>query len=235
MKNLSILTIALFSTICTYAQIQAKGVMNLPNIEESAKFMSKGENAAFIINLEGISKKDAENEWKNFTKSLKEKAKQDRKSKEWLSDDAKISRISDNTIDIYADINSEQSESSSVAVWFDLGGAFINSVTHTEQANEAKKVLQNFIIEVYQHQAEDFLKAEEKTLGGFEKDLKKLEKDKKDYLKKIEDAKATIAKMEKNIEVNENDQKNKVEEIGAQKQAVNKAAEHVKDFDKIKS
>ena len=43
--------------------------------------------------------------------------------------------------------------------------------------------------------------------------LKKLEKDNRDYHKKIEEAKELIAKMEKNIEQNEIEQKNKVSEI----------------------
>lgn len=233
MKNIIILTIALFSTMATYAQIEEKGVLHIPIIEEGEKTMSKGTNTAFLIMVNGTSKNDLEKEWKDFTKDLKAKSKQDRKTKEWLSSDAKITSISDKTIDIYADIRYETKENSAIYVWFDLGGAFVNSATQAEAAMEANKILHKFVVQVYKHQAEVFLKGEEKTLASFEKDLKKLEKDNADYHNKIEDAKATIAKMEENIEVNVEDQKKKSIEIVMQKEAVTKGANQVKDFDKM--
>lgn len=233
MKKIIFLTSFLLVATISFAQMQTKGVTELPSIEEGEKTMSKGANTAFLIMIDGLSKGDLEKEWKDFTKDFKAKAKQDRKSKEWLSDDAKITTISDNTIDIYADIRYESKENSAIYVWFDLGGAFVNSETHNEKAIEAKKVLQKFVVQVYKHQAEDALKGEEKTLSGLEKDFKKLEKDKNDYLKKIEEAKETIAKMEKNIEVNEADQQKKLEEISGQKQNVSTAVDKVKAFEKL--
>jgi len=216
-----------------FAQMQTKGVAEMPTIEETEKTMSKGTNAAFFIMIDGTSKSDLEKEWKDFTKDFKAKAKQDRKSKEWLADDAKITSISDNAVDIYADIRYESKENSSIYVWFDLGGAFVSSETHVEAAKEAENILQKFVVQVYKHQAEDVLKSEEKTLSGLEKDLKKLEKDNRDYHKKIEKAKELIAEMEKNIENNEEDQKKKGVEIDTQKQVVKAAGEHVKDFGKL--
>lgn len=233
MKKLIIILLVVASSIATYAQTQEKGAISLPSIQELEKTMSKGTNNAFVITLEGISKKNVESEWKDFSKQFKAKAKKDRKTKEWLSDDAKVVRISDNTVDIYADINEGRNESSAIAIWFDLGGAYVNSTTNEESAKEVQKILQQFVINVYKHQAEGFVKVEEKTLASFEKDFKKLEKDKKDYLKKIEDAKATIAKMEKNIEVNEVDQQKKLGEISEQKEVVTTAIKYVKAFDKL--
>lgn len=233
MKKSIILFGLLLVVTISFAQMQAKGVTELPTIEETEKTMSKGNNSAFFIQVNGTSKGDLEKEWKNFTKGYKAKAKQDRKSKEWLADDAKITALSDNSIDMYADIRYESKDNSSIYVWFDLGGAFVNSETHQEAAKEAEKVLQKFVVQIYKHQAEGVLKGEEKTLSGLEKGLKKLEKDNRDYYKKIEEAKELIAKMEKNIEQNEIDQKKKGEEIDAQKQVVKSADEHVKDFGKL--
>lgn len=233
MKNLMLLVIAFFVTQTAFAQMQAKGVSEMPTIEETEKTMSKGTNAAFFIMIDGTSKGDLEKEWKDFTKDFKAKAKQDRKSKEWLADDAKISSLSDNAVDVYADIRYESKDVSSIYVWFDLGGAFVNSETHAEAATEAEKILQKFVVQVYKHQAEDVLKSEEKALSSLEKDLKKLEKDNQDYHKKIEEAKELIAKMEKNIETNVEDQKKKGVEIDTQKEVVKTAGEHVKDFGKL--
>lgn len=233
MKKLSLIALAIFSTLSVFAQLTEKGGMSLPAIQEEEKTMSKGLNPAFVFTLDGVSKSEAEKEWKDFTKDLKAKAKKDRKSKEWLSDDAKISNISTNTVDVYADIRYESKEVSTLYVWFDLGGAYVNSETHADASEEANRLLQNFIITVYKHKAEDAQKAEEKVLASFEKDLKKLEKDNKDYHKKIEEAKELIAKMEKNIEVNIEDQAKKQVEIETQKGVITKAIEHVKSFKKI--
>lgn len=233
MKNVIIVFALLFVTNFTFAQMTAKSVAEMPAIEEEDRNMSKGTNTAFVIMMEGVSKNELEKEWKDFTKGLKAKAKQARKSKEWFSNNAKIPNLSDNTVDVYADIRYETKENSSITVWFDLGGDFVNSKTQSEATREANKILQKFVLKVYKHEAEDFLKLEKKTLSGLEKDLKKLEKDKKDYEKKIEEAKATIAKMEKNIEVNIENQKKKAESIEAQKQAVDAAGNKVKDFDKM--
>jgi len=234
MKNAFILFAFILIASSTFAQTAEKKAINLPNIDELEKTMTQGNHNAFVINLDGIPKKDAEKEWKDFTKSIKAKSKQDRKTKLWLSDDAEISSISNNTVDMYADVRYESSTVSSVYVWFDLGGAYLSSATHSEEGVAAKKMLQNFTVSVYQNQAKDVLKQEENTLSDFEKDLKKLEKNNKEYHKKIEEAKELIAKMEKNIEVNIIDQEKKTGEITTQKETVKSASEYVKDFDKLK-
>ena len=214
MKNAFILFAFILIASSTFAQTAEKKAINLQ------KTMTQGNHNAFVINLDGIPKKDAEKEWKDFTKSIKAKSKQDRKTKLWLSDDAEISSISNNTVDMYADVRYESSTVSSVYVWFDLGGAYLSSATHSEEGVAAKKMLQNFTVSVYQNQAKDV--------------LKKLEKNNKEYHKKIEEAKELIAKMEKNIEVNIIDQEKKTGEITTQKETVKSASEYVKDFDKLK-
>lgn len=202
------------------------------DISEAARAMNSGTYNSFLFELPDVSKKEAEDDWKKFMGDFKAKTKYDRKSKLWFTDDAKMPRLSDNTVDVYARIieDSHPNKRTSVIVWFDLGGAYVNSEMDSAKGIYAHEILAEYGMITSKHHAESIVKAEEKTLSKFEGDLKKLEKDNDDYYKAIEKAKETIAKMEKNIQINELDRKNKADEIEEQKGVVFEAKDNLKKF-----
>ena len=226
-KNVKKLT-AIYFFVLIATTTFAQGI----EISEAARSMNSGTYNSFLFELPDVTKKEAEADWKKFMSDFKAKTKYDRKTELWFADDAKMPRLSDNTIDVYASIieDSNPKKGTTIIVWFDLGGAFVSSASSTEQGDYALDILSDYGMLTSKHHAEAIVKAEEKILSKLEGDLKKLRKDNDAYHKAIEKAKDTIAKMEKNIEINEQDQKTKEKEIDGQKKVVVGAKENVKQF-----
>lgn len=209
---------------------QAKGETSMQVvISENMQLMSLGSNNALTMAIPGADQKKVEMVWKEFAKDFKAKTRKDRKSGLYFTDNATMRGISDNDVDVYAKF--ERGGTGTVAtMWFDLGGAYLASETHDAAYEEAEELLRDFANAVGRSMAEDNVEEQEKILKGLEKDLNRLEKDKENYLKKIEDAKNLILEMEANIEQNKKDQENKVGEIGAQEKVIDRAKAKVRDF-----
>ncbi len=201
-------------------------------ISEAPRSNNNGTNNSYLFVLDDVSKKEADAEWKKFIGDFKAKSNYDKKIKTWFSDDVLIPRLSNNTIDITAKIIEEGTvdKQTTVMVWFDLGGAYINSEADSANSQKAQALLTEYAMTTSKNHAEAVVKEEEEALEDLAKDLKKLQNDNANYRKEIEKAKATIAKNEKNIEVNELDQTNKEAAIEEQKENVVDAKEHSKKF-----
>ena len=200
-------------------------------VSEGSYSMSLGSNNGLRMELPGAEKKLVEKEWTAFSKEhFKEKAKKN-KSKEYFSDDSEIKAFSTrNTVDVYADIQ-ESGTSVMVTVFYDLGGAFLNSSEHSEDYVEAEKLMYKFALAFQKTLVEAELKEEEKELKDFNKDLEKLKKDKENYEEDIEDYKQKIEERIKDIEQNVQDQANKEAEIQTQEGVVKEVEERLRDLD----
>lgn len=198
-------------------------------VEEDELAMSKGANNAITITLPGADAKKAATVWKAYSKSFKAKTKKTKGSDEWLSDDARLPDVSDNSVDIYASFD-DSGDGSVATVWVDLGGAYLSSKEHNSGYGGAVTMLEEYAKEVGKSVAEDQLKMEEKALKTLSKDLDKLKKNNEAYHKKIDDAKKLIAEMESNIKQNLQDQEKKNGEIDTQTEVVKKAGERVREF-----
>lgn len=224
MKNLIVIVVLNFITFFAFGQAI--------EISEAARAKDNGTYNSYLFELPDVSKKQAESDWKDFMKNFKAKSKSSRKTKIWTSEKAKMPRLSDGTVNVYAKIieDSNPNKRTSVIVWFDLGDSYVNTEMDSMKSAYAHEILTEYALLTSKHHAQDIVKQEENRLKDLEKDLNKLEKDNKEYHKDIDKAKESIAKNEKNIEVNELDQKNKTKEIEAQKAAVEAAKEEVKKF-----
>ena len=203
--------------------------MSYGQATQAAKSMSEGNHNAFNINLPNSNKKDIEKSWAKFLKKYKGKTDKIKKTEEFLTDDAKIENMSDNTVDIYSVVNQE-GEDTQLSVWYDLGGAFLSSETHPEKVTIANSMLDAFALTVAIANVEENLKEEEKSLKklngdfkGLEKDKEKLEDEIKKCEKKIEEAKAAIVE-------NEAAQKAKEDEIKTQEGVVEKVKVQLKEM-----
>ncbi|MEL7120833.1 MAG: hypothetical protein AAFO07_15380 [Bacteroidota bacterium] len=221
MKQFLILTLLMAFVFTTNAQEFS--------LKEAQKGMSDGVHNALVIELTGISEKDAIDIWKNFFKDYKSKPKKVKRSDDWMCDDAQIKTISDNTIDVYANFEGVKANTV-VSVWFNLGGAYVSSSLNQDQFQAAANFMRSYRMKIDQFAAEADLVEQEKIMKDMEKDLKKLEKDKEDYEKKIEEAKALIAEMENNIKQNGEEQVSKKAEIEAQSKVVENAKQEVKKY-----
>lgn len=200
-------------------------------VDEQIRFMSQGDQNAFSAIMPNTTVKTVESVWDKYVKRFKgKKSSQDRKTKEYFIDDCKISDISSNTIDLYCRFGLSASNSVTMFAWFDLGGIYLNSGDNPEKAAVAKNLITEFARLVAKQEAMDALDIEEKTLKSLDQDLKKLEKEKESYEKKIADANDLIAKMKTNLEENRQLQKDKKVEIKVQEGAVDEAKKVVQKY-----
>lgn len=224
MKTLMLtLTLLLACIASGLAQIKVE-------IKEETKAMSKGSFNALTMDLPGTKAKDVEKTWKKYTKKTRGKTKYDRKMNEYITDDATLKEMSDNTVDIIAKIE-ERGEGTAMTVWFNLGASYLSSKDYSERYPAGEKFLKKFADEVSAELIEEELKAQEKLLKEKENELKKLEKEKANYEQTIKDAQATIKKMEENIANAENDIKQNTEDQKAKETEINdqkKVVEEVK-------
>lgn len=192
----------------------------IPDIAQESRTMSMGAKHAFVVAYSDTEAKNVEEQWQKLLKKNKGKVKKN-KAKELFADDVKMPDISNNTVDVYATVVENKADKSSViSVWFDLGGAFLNPEDHPAQTQVVKNLLNDLSMRVGAVNTQNILDNEESTLKDLNKDLDKLEKEKENGLKKIEEAKALIAETEKMLEKNAASQTEKKEEIGGQQEAV---------------
>ena len=221
-KNLLIATaIALFSTpSVSHAQLTAKGGAALASVREGERVMSQGSKNALTVDLPKTTLKEAEKLWKDYAKQFKGDTKKDKKTDEWLTDNAMIAAIGGaNTIDMYTKF-SESGDITTVGLWIDLGGAYVDSKAFADKYAEAEKILQNFALTVVREQTKKQLSDQQDDLKKMEKAEKKLEDKNADLLKDIENWKKKIIQAETDIQTNLKQQEEQKAKIEGQKKLV---------------
>ena len=188
------------------------------DIEEMMASMSLGEHNAIVMQMPYESK-FADNIWKDYLKEFKGKTKKVKRSSELFTDDANISYISNNTVDIYSVIESS-GDGSQLKLWMDLGGGFVDSENFPDAYEGVKVLLQGFEKQLNVENIKQELKNEENRLKEIEKELAKLQRLNEKYHKEIEDWKAKIAENETLIENNVVEQSDVQKSIENQKETI---------------
>ncbi|MBK8501723.1 MAG: hypothetical protein IPL46_05665 [Saprospiraceae bacterium] len=70
-------------------------------IKEDTLSMSRGEKNSFTLVIPNATAGLAEDTWKKYMRDFKGRPKLNKKSNEWMTDNAELKVVSDNTIDIY--------------------------------------------------------------------------------------------------------------------------------------
>ncbi len=201
-------------------------------VEEGEMNMSQGTNNALYMNLTKVNQKDLEKAWTKYMKDFKGgKTKRNKKTKEIFSDNMALKKLSSNTIDVYAKSTSKGDDAIQLAVWFDMGGAYLNSKMHAEAYAEAEKMLQDFALSVSKAMVEEILDNEKKKLSKLQGDLKDLGKQKKGYEDDIAKCEKKIEEAKQKIEQNGKDQGAKESEIKAQEEVVKKVKDKLDKMD----
>jgi chromosome segregation ATPase len=169
------------------------------------------------MELPGTSSKEVGKAWTKFIKKYKGKTKYERRANEYITEDATLKEMSDNTVDVIAKIEERGQDGSVISVWYNLGVSYLSSKDYSERYPAGEKLLKDFAKSVSTDMIEAELKEAEKLLKDKESDLAKLEKEEKQRTKDIEDYKNTIKKMEQNIVEAENDVKESKEGQGKAK------------------
>lgn len=200
------------------------------SVDITNKSIGGGRHDAFVTVIYSNSESNVKKGWKTLMKNYDpEKIKG---GKEIMADDAHISSISSNSIDIYAQTN-QSGDDVELIVGFDLGGTFLGG--SATGSNTAKNLVYDFAVNMTTAGIEAEVKAAEKVLATKEKELEKLVKQ-NDRLhqnidrwrKEIESATAGIEQAEKDLETNKSDQEESNKGIEDQKKAVGEVAEKLK-------
>jgi len=210
LKSILIIAVAGLINISVFAQTKIKV------IEVKAK-MSQGVRNGLSVNIPVATDKSTEKSWKKLMKGYN--AKLSSSKGDLFADNAMISSISTNTMDVYAKII-KTNEGAKVTFFFNLGGVFLNSSEHSAMYPKAKRIVYNFAIVAAKDAVGDQLADEQKVQKKLEKDLKNLIGDNEKLHKNIADYKNSIKKAEEDIIKNEKSQQTKQKEIGAQKEVV---------------
>lgn len=174
--------------------------ISIAQITEGGKSMSQGYENSLTLEMPNIDAGFGDKLWKKYIKGFGGKTKKSKS--EWFTDDTQISGIGGaNTIDIFMQSN-ESGEDLELAVWFDLGGAYLNSSEHPDAYLEAEKFLMRFALFVAREKTNVELDTENKAMSKLESLLKRLERDNERYHREIELAKEKIRQNESNIETN---------------------------------
>lgn len=169
-------------------------------VVEQTAAMSKGSQNCLTMELMGSDIKTVTKSWGKFIKKYKGKTKFDKNTGETFSDNATVTGMSDNTVDIYA-VATPKGDVSQIAVWFNLGVTYLSSKEHSDRYPTAEKMIIDFGYYVSADLIAIELKLTEKQLKTEQKELKKIEKVRAGFEKKIEKQKAIIAKAETEIGV----------------------------------
>ena len=116
---------------------------------------------------------------------------------EIFCDNAVMTQISDNTIDVYAKIK-KVNEGTLLTVFFDLGGAYLNAGDNGYKS--AEKIVYEFAVSAAKDAVDKEIKVEQKALVKLENAQEKLEREKETLEKNIKRWNDEIEKAKKDIE-----------------------------------
>lgn len=200
------------------------------DIIEQKTTMSKGLHNAFYMELYGASKKDAEKLWRDYLKPFTKKVNS--KKGEFVTEDASIPLINGSSaLTMYARFN-EGVNLTTLYVWTDLGGVYLNSEDHPSQHTGLQRFMFDFFNNVQKEVILEMLEDEENNLKNLEKDLEKLSKKNDGFYKDIRDAQEKIKLAEMNIQQNLKEQEDMYEIIKKQKQKIEKIIQMVNNVGK---
>ncbi len=194
-------------------------------VQSMSKSMSQGSNSGLSAFIPEADEKDVEKLWKKYIKDYG--GKTGSQKGEIFTDDANISQISANSVDVYA--KAEKSSGGAVIdVFFDLGGAYLSSSDNGY--GYAEKMVYKFAVDAAKDAVNQQLAMEQKTLKKLESDQKKLEKEKELLEKNIVKWQDSIKKAENDIKTNEKDQGENKNKIAEQQKVVETVETKLKDI-----
>ncbi len=195
--------------------------------KETSGKMSKGYNTGITVNIPGATKKDVERLWKRKVKNYRGKVSSSKG--DIFADDATIKSVSDNSMDIYANIK-ETSDGVQMTVFFDLGDAYMSSSKHASKFKSAEGIVYKFAVSAAKEAVGLELTAAGKALKKMENEQNKLESENEKLNKEIDRCQETIKNNEATLIENEKKQEAKKAEIEQQKGAVNQVQEKMNNI-----
>ncbi|MCF8463327.1 MAG: hypothetical protein K9G41_00695 [Flavobacteriales bacterium] len=187
---------------------------NYAPVEEQVVPMDGVPRNSLTIVIKDAKTEDIQKAWKKQLKDLKCKVSDKTFT---FGDDCKDKEMGSNTFDIYSVVEEATDKGVKLVVAFDLGGAYLSKANHPDQYPFAEKIVYDFAVEQARELVRLEMEATNKILGGFEKELMGMQKDKASLESDIESYDKKIAECKTAIEVNVGNQANKQAEIDGTK------------------
>ena len=206
-----------FLMICSFyvTSFAQEGRVSQFVVNEIKAVMSKGENPGMEIFMAEAKPGNVEKAWASAMKKYKAKVSIDKKTGQTFTDNAMITEVSENTVDIYSSVTGDD-KGAKITVFVDLGGGFISSADHPQAFAAMETQLRAFALSQVHAEIDNQIKAEEKIFSNLENELKTLIKNNESYHKEIEKNNQNIVTREKNIVDNQAAQVTKQHQIQIQ-------------------
>lgn len=189
-------------------------ISNVSQVREGDRLMSQGNKNSLTVDMNNVPIKVVEKYWKEYAKQFKGDTKKDRKTDEWFTDNALVPALGGaNTVDMYTKFT-DNGNSTNMAMWVDLGGAYINQKDFKEKYDAAEKIMLDFALSVNREQIKTLLNDQQDEQKKMEREQRNLEKKNTNLHNDIDDWKKRITKAEGELQVNlksQEDQKKKIE------------------------
>jgi hypothetical protein len=215
----------IFSVLCVMAFFCYAAAQEIKVVEDK-KNIADAKNPVLTVIIYEADGSAVEKGWKSLMKDYG--AKVTSKS-EIFADNASVTEISANTVDIYA-YTEKDDAGVKLIVGIDLGGAFVSSSTHSSEYKAAEKFLKQFAIDISQKAMKVKVEEAKEKQADLEDDLTVLKKKNEDLKNDIEDYKKKITESEEYIVINEKAQEAKTKEIEEQTKAVEAAQKKLDDI-----
>ncbi len=189
-------------------------ISNVSQVREGDRLMSQGNKNSLTVDMNNVPIKVVEKYWKEYAKQFKGDTKKDRKTDEWFTDNALVPALGGaNTVDMYTKFT-DNGNSTNMAMWVDLGGAYINQKDFKEKYDATEKIMLDFALSVNREQTKTLLNDQQDEQKKMEREQRNLEKKNTNLHNDIDDWKKRITKAEGELQVNlksQEDQKKKIE------------------------
>ncbi len=203
----------LFLICCTHIAF----AQNKIKVNQVTEKMSQGYKAGLSVMIPEANLKEIEKIWKKRLKDFDGKVSESKG--ELIADNAMVKGISENTVDIYSQME-KVGDDVKMIVYFDLGGSYLSLSTHPDQYAKADDIIEQFAIKSAKEAVSQEIEVAAKALKYLEQDQEKLKKEKEDKEREIEQWKKDISKAETDIKKNLQDQETQKAAVSEQKKVV---------------
>jgi hypothetical protein len=217
MKNRLLLSFSLLLFLCRHSMAQHGDttLIAVPEkirieVSESAEKMSLGMNNCLQVYVPGTKTDELAEDFSKFMKNYN--AKGSSKKGEYFYDNAEIKQFGNNLVDIYV-TTEQKAGGAELNVFFDLGGAFLNSHDHYERYLAAEDLLKKFGREAASGVIVVQLATVQKIMDTHTKEYNTLVKQDSALTKKIRDCEGIIKQAQLDQQTNRMNQDSKKKDI----------------------
>ena len=178
--------------------------------EESKEKMSQGVQNCIKVYIPDAKQENVERDFEKFMKTYN--AKGDEKKGEYFFDNAEIKSFGNNLVDVYS-IAQQKAGGVELLVFFDLGGAFLNSTDHAEKYKEAVSIVKRFGHDEASTVIGLQMVTLQKMLDSKSKEFDNLVKQDSMLSRKIRECIATINQAQADQQINRTSQQTKKKEL----------------------